>query len=215
MIKKKIFCIMFMLLMLFNCVPTFAMVTDSQPSISYNGIMPDGTCIYDFEYTPLEEDIEPYVSVIYEYLPGYERLINYQEDLTYAHIWNTSVRFNSGSLTKYTLDVSRSISKSTKWGVNANFSGGYDMEVIKSELAISGDYSTTNTAEIKAGQSWEVEVDEPGLYQLDWYMKGHCYTAQCGSYKRTTGSNDGTFAYYTLGTVEFPTPFHHLDVIKQ
>lgn len=103
--------------MIINCVPTFAMVADRQFSISYNSIMPDGTCIYDFVYEPLEEDVEPYVSVVYEYLPGYERLINYAEDETYARIYNTSVRFNSGSFPTYTLDVTKSVSKDTQWGI--------------------------------------------------------------------------------------------------
>lgn len=191
-------------------------VTPDYPNIirSIDGVLEDGRNVEDLcrnvENTEINES-EELASVIYEYVPGKERIINKQLELRFGMIHETYVTAVEGTSASYTITRERSLSKSTAWNISGSAEGSFDISAIQGKIAANSGYSSTKTAVIKVNETWNGQTTAPGTYQFAWYMVGHKYTAQCGAIKRTTGSNDGTPCYYTLGTVTFPTDVVHFE----
>ncbi len=103
----------------------------------------------------------------------------------------------------------------TEWNVSGKLSGEFNIKAVKMKLEGSKGYSSTETAEISRGETWDCGFTIPGTYNLAWYMRGHRYTCQCGAKYISTDSNDGKFTYYDLGTVVFPTEEITFEVTRE
>lgn len=158
--------------------------------------------------------ISPHAFIGYEYVPGYERLVDKKYDYKFGYIYGTSIYFSEGATVTYTLTVKRSHTRSTSWNIRADFEGSVSVASIKAGLTASGGYSSTNTATVEVGETWSTAMEQPGVYDLAWYMRGHKYYAQCGSRIVSTGADHGNFMYCTLGTVTFPTDEVYFEAIR-
>jgi len=141
----------------------------------------------------------------YEYVPEKERLLNKRIIREMAYIYGTSVKYCEGASPNYTLNVTKSKTKTTEWNVSGKISGEFDISVVKTKLEASGGYKSSETATITLGETWNCGFTIPGTYDLTWYMRGHQYDCQCGVKYISTDSNDGRFTHYNLGTAIFPT----------
>lgn len=141
----------------------------------------------------------------YEYVPGKERLTNKTIVHELAYIYGTTVKYCEGASPSYTLNITKSKTETTEWNVSGSMSGEFDIKAVKASLELSGGYSSSKTATISRGETWNCDFTIPGTYDLAWYMRGHQYNCQCGAKYISTDSNDGKFTYYNLGTVVFPT----------
>lgn len=150
----------------------------------------------------------------YEYVPGKERLVNKTLVRDFAYIYGTSIIVSEGSSPNYTLNVTKSTTKTTGWNVSGKLSGEFNIYAVKAKLEASGGYNSSETATVSRGETWDCGFTVPGTYDLNWYMRGHQYSCQCGAKYISTDSNDGTFTYYNLGTVTFPTDEITFEVAK-
>lgn len=188
-------------------------------SVSYNGILPDGTSIYENDLpekinVPQNQEVSPLVFIGYNYVPGYEELKNRTYVHEYAYIWGTSVNFDEGASPYYKVSTRRWTTEENEWNIRVQGSGDFDIKAVKANLQIEGGYRNTEIASIEVNEEWYCEFDSPGLYELTWYMRGHKYDAYCGGEYITTDMNDGRFTKVYLGTVTFATKEIHFDISK-
>lgn len=209
---KKVVISMFLVLVLCISTVTASAVGVTPDSQSFNGKFPDGTNIYN--QVIKNTDVQPMIFLGYKYVPGYERLVNLSYIYAYSRIYGTSIHYIAGTIPTYTLTVTSETTKATTWNVSGNFEGGFDIKAVKAKLTVAGGYSSTNTAKVSAGETWNCGFTTPGTYNLTWYMRGHSYNAQCGVEVISTGSDNGDFRYYNLGRVIFPTKEIHFDVSR-
>lgn len=207
-------------------VMAFVFMTDASAayripeSQTYNGYLPDGTSVYDtMPDLQYNNGIAPHTLLGYEYVPGYERNLempseSQKYDIRFAYIYGTTVTFDAGSAPQYTLTVTRSTTEGIDFLVDGEVEGAVDISAVKSKLAASLGYKTTNTATVYRGETYSCNLTQPGRYDLSWYMRGHRYIAQCGAKVISTDSDHGRFTYCTLGTITYPTNEVAFDVSR-
>lgn len=212
--------VLFLLVLTFCLSGVSASVYDeTTKSISYNGILSDGTSIYEEKYvepeSTRESAISPQVLIGYEYVDGYEEIRNRQIEYYYAYLWGTSVKFSEGVSPSYKITTRRQVTKETSWELSGTAEASFDIKAVKTKLLASGNYKSTNTAVLEVGEEWDCEFTEPKLYNLTWYMRGHKYNAYCGAKYISTDGNDGKFTLLYIGDVIFPTEEVHLEISSE
>lgn len=208
--KRRILIIMLMLMYLCTIASAKNLV-NPQASTSYNGLLSDGTSIYNVEETFI---IPRVPSRTFRYISGTERLTGFDINHTFARIYGTSIEFPGGTNVSYTFSRSYQCSKQTEWNITGSLEGEFNISVVKANLMVGGGYSSSETATIYIGESYTANLQEAGLYELTWYMRSHTYYVQCDAEVLSTGADAGTIVAYTLGTVEFPTQEIHFDITR-
>lgn len=211
---KRVVSLLFALVFCFSSISASA-YEEKTNSISRNGILSDGTSIYDEAYSEMdirEEEISSRVLIGYEYVPGYEQIKNRKIEYMYAYLWGTSINFVEGASPTYKVMTRRQTVKETSWGLTGELEGEFNIAAVKANLRAAGDYEEVDIAVIEVGEEWNCDFTEPKLYDLTWYMRGHKYTAYCGGKYISTDGNDGKFTLVNIGQVIFPTKEVHLEI---
>lgn len=194
-------------------VPAFAEVRVPD-SVSYNGVLPDGTKAVSemIQREPALDNQKERVLIGYEYVPGYDELRNMVIIPEYAYIWGTSIKFVAGTKPYYKLTSTHTKVSSSEWQLQANLGSKFNIASAKANLTTTGGYKSSQSVTITAGQEWKVDLTDPGEYFLNWYQRAHQYAAYCGANYITTDSNDGKFTKIYIGDALFPANEVHLDV---
>lgn len=185
-------------------------------SVSHNGILPDGTSIYEERNVEPEDTRESSVSPMallgYKYVEGYEQIRNKSVEYMYAYLWGTSINFVQGASPTYKITTRRTVTKGTDWELSGEAEASFNIKAVKTKLVASGNYKSTDTAVLEVGEEWNCGFTDAKLYDLAWYMRGHKYNAYCGAKYVSTDSNDGKFTLLYIGDVIFPTEEVHLEI---
>ncbi len=211
---KKISTILLTLLLLCTMTTTAFAAVAEPDSISYNGILPDGTSVTTEPILPSNNDNEvmPRVLIGYEYVAGYEELKNEYLIEEYKRIWGTSITFIAGTLPSYEVTETKQVTSSNEWYITASVGGDFALATAKANLQAEGGYSSSATATLSRGEKWTVTYETPGTYYLNWYQRAYQYDAYCGANIISTDINDGTFTKLYLGSVVFPTDERHFSI---
>ena len=112
---KKFVGVFTLIIMLLSTMNVYAS-NGEQSMSSYDRILMNGSSI---SKEAVEESTmtSPRILLGYKYVPGYDRLVNFEWDHTFERIYGTSIEFDSGTHT-HQLGVAKSKTKSTEWEVN-------------------------------------------------------------------------------------------------
>lgn len=206
--------VMAMILSLILCFSGTSALADNAENADY--LVEEGTSENDstVDIRDIQEGVSPRILLGYEYVPGHEQLTNHEIIRKYAYIYGTSIIFTAGSNPTYTVTVRKQLTKEAEWTLNIKAEAGFDIKAVQVALAAEGGYKQTDTATLEVGVQWNVDFDEPGTYDLAWYMRGHKYDAYCGARYVSTDANDGKYLDKYVGTVIFPTQEIAFESVK-